>query len=263
VGAGGNIAATTVSTAMPDGHTLLFATPTYTLNIAMKLASYDLMKDFAPVSLLGTGAYVLVVHPSIPAKSVTELVAFANAKPGGINCASTGIGTAPHLACVAFNKSADANVVHVPYRNITSAMAGMLSGDVQMSFVPLVTAMQMQSGTLRPLAVTAERRSALLSDLPTMVESKLPNFVIPSWSGFLAPAGTPEEIAQKLNTEIQRAVRRPDVQERFVALGVTPLPPRTPAEVGEFLKNDIARWTRLVKEVGLEKLAENPSGTPR
>jgi tripartite-type tricarboxylate transporter receptor subunit TctC len=262
-GAGGSIAATTVSTAAPDGHTLLFATPTYTLNTALNLASYDLLKDFEPVSLVTTGTYVLFVHPSVPAKSVAELAAFAKAQPGGISCASPGIGTAPHLACEMFSKAARANVVHVPYRNVMSAMAGMLSGDAEMSFaVSPIAAPQMQSGTVRGLAVTAEQRSPFLPDLPTMAESGFANFVMQSWGGFLAPAETPREVVQQLNTEIQRVVKMPDVQQRLAALGGTRLPPYTPAEVGAFLKNDIARWSRLVQVTGLEKLRK-PDAAPR
>ena len=157
-GAGGKLAAAAVAGADPDGHTLLFATPTYTLNAAMKLASYDLVKEFEAVSIIGLISYALVVHPGVPARSVAELVALAKSRPGGLNCASAGIGTVPHLACETLNRSAGVNVVHVPYRDVNAAMMGTVSGTVQM-FVGVSTTAKAQilSGTVRGLAVTTAR----------------------------------------------------------------------------------------------------------
>jgi tripartite-type tricarboxylate transporter receptor subunit TctC len=238
-------------------HTLLFATPTYTLNAAMKLASYDLVKEFEPVSIIGLISYALVVHPSVPARSVAELVALAKARPGALNCASAGIGTVPHLACETLNKSAGVNVVHVPYRDVNAAMMGTVGGTVQMFVaVSTVARAQILSGTVRGLAVTTAQRSTLLPDLPTMVESGYPNFVMPGWGGFLAPAHTPKEIVQKLNAEMRRAVLKPDVQQRLLTVGMETPPAYAPAQVGEFIGNDVARWTQLVEAVGLEKLRE-------
>src|SRR5262245_23151472 len=179
-GGGGKLAAAAV--AEPDGHTLLFATPTYTLNAAMKLASYDFVKEFEPVSIIGVISYALVVHPSVPARSVAELVALAKARPGALNCASAGIGTVPHLACETLNKSAGVNVVHVPYRDVNAAMMGTVGGTVQMFVaVSTVARAQILSGAVRGLAVTTAQRSTLLADLPTMVESGYPDFVMPGW----------------------------------------------------------------------------------
>src|SRR5262249_31501904 len=147
-GAGGQIAATTVAGAEPDGHTLLFATPSYTLNTALKTASYDVLRDFAPAGLIGTGSYTLVVHPSLPAKSFGELVALARSQPGKLNCASAGIGTAPHIACEAFNRIPGVNVIHVPYRNVNEAMSGIVGNHVQIFVaVSLVARRQMDSGS--------------------------------------------------------------------------------------------------------------------
>jgi tripartite-type tricarboxylate transporter receptor subunit TctC len=256
-GAGGKLAAAAVASAEPDGHTLLFATPTYTLNTAMKLASYDLVKEFEPVSIIGLISYALVVHPSVPARSVAGLVALAKARPGGLNCASAGIGTVPHLACETLNKSADVNVVHVPYRDVNAAMMGTVGGTVQMFVaVSTVARAQILSGTVRGLAVTTAQRSTLLPDLPTMVESGYPDFVMPGWGGFLAPANTPKEIVQKLNGEMRRAVLKPDVQERLLTVGMETPPAYAPTQVGDFIRNDVARWTHLVEAVGLEKLRE-------
>ena len=256
-GAGGKLAAAAVASAEPDGHTLLFATPTYTLNAAMKLASYDLVKEFEPVSIIGLISYALVVHPSVPARSVAELVALAKARPGALNCASAGIGTVPHLACETLNKSAGVNIVHVPYRDVNAAMMGTVGGTVQMFVaVSTVARAQILSGTVCGLAVTTAQRSMLLPDLPTMVESGYPDFVMPGWGGFLAPAHTPKEIVQKLNVEMRRAVLKPDVQQRLLTVGMETPPAYAPAQVGEFIGNDVARWTQLVEAVGLEKLRE-------
>jgi len=256
-GAGGKLAAAAVASADPDGHTLLFATPTYTLNAAMKLASYDLVKEFEAVSILGLISYALVVHPSVPARSVADLVALAKSRPGGLNCASAGIGTVPHLACETLNRLAGVNVVHVPYRDVNAAMMGTVSGTVQM-FVGVSTTAKAQiiSGTVRGLAVTTAERSTLLPDLPTMVESGYPTFVMPGWGGFLAPAHTPAEVVRKLNREIARALLKPDVQQRLLAVGMETPPDYDAAGVAEFVRADVARWTQLVEAVGLEKLKD-------
>jgi tripartite-type tricarboxylate transporter receptor subunit TctC len=256
-GAGGKLAASAVASAEPDGHTLLFATPTYTLNTAMKLASYDLVKEFEAVSLIGLISYALVVHPGVPARSVAELVALAKARPSALNCASAGIGTVPHLACETLNKSAGINVVHVPYRDVNAAMMGTVGGTVQMFVaVSTVAKAQIAAGTVRGLAVTTAQRSTLLPELPTMVEAGYPNFVMPGWGGYLAPANTPKAIVQKLNAEIGRAVRKPEVQARLLAVGMETPPALAPAQVADFVRDDVARWTALVEAVGLEKLRE-------
>src|SRR5262245_49030256 len=256
-GAGGKLAASAVASAEPDGHTLLFATPTYTLNTAMKLASYDLVKEFEAVSLIGLISYALVVHPSVPAQSVAELVAPAKARPGAPTCASAGIGPVPHLAGETLNTSAGVSVVHVPYRDVNAAMMGTVGGTVQMFVaVSTVAKAQIASGTVRGLAVMTAQRSTLLPELPTMVEAGYPSFVMPGWGGFLAPANTPKAIVQKLNAEIGRAVRKPEVQARLLAVGMKTPPALAPAQVTDFVRDDVARWTALVEAVGLEKLRE-------
>src|SRR5215471_284607 len=259
-GGGGKLAAAAVASAEPDGHTLLFATPTYTLNAAMKLASHDLVKDFEAVSLIGLISYALVVHPSVEARSVAELVALAKARPGKLNCGSAGIGTVPHLACETLNRSARVSILHVPYRNVNDAMMGTVGGTVDMFVGVSTTAKaQIQAGTVRGLAVTTAQRSTLLPELPTMVESGFPNFVMPGWGGFLAPARTPKEIVAKLNAEIGRAVQRPDVQARLLTVGMETPPALAPDGVADFIRSDVARWTALVDAVGLEKLTAGDS----
>jgi tripartite-type tricarboxylate transporter receptor subunit TctC len=256
-GGGGKLAASAVASAEPDGHTLLFATPTYTLNAAMKLASNDLVKDFEAVSLIGMISYALVVSPRLGVRSVADLVALAKARPGKLNCASAGIGTVPQIACETLNLSAGVNIVHVPYRDVNSAMMGTVGGTVDMFVAVSTTAKaQVESGTVRALAVTTAVRSTLLPQVPTMVESGFPDFVMPGWGGFLAPAHTPAQVVQKLNSEMGRAIRRPEVQARLMTVGMETPPLLDPRGVSDFIRADVARWTSLVQAVGLEKLRE-------
>jgi len=256
-GGGGKLAVAAVTGSRPDGHTLLFATPTYTLATAMRLATYDFAKDFEPAALIGVIAYTMVVHPSVPAKSVAELVALARQKPGEINCGSAGYGTVPHLACETFNKVAGVQVVHIPYNSVNAAMFGVMGSQVQMFVaVSTVAKQQIAAGTVRGLAVTTAQRSVLLPQLPTLAESGFPTFVMPGWGGLMAPAGTPKPILDKINAEVQRAVQDPKVAEKLLAVGMEP-PPAMPADAfADFIKQDIARWTGMVDAVGLEKLKE-------
>ena len=257
-GAGGKLAVTAVSSAAPDGHTLLFATPTYTLNTAMKVASYDLLKEFEPVSIIGVISYVLVTHSSVPATSVAELVAYA--RQNKLNCASAGIGTVPHLACEYLNKIAGTNILHVPYRDVNSGTMGTVGNVTQMFFgVSTSAKSQIDSNTLRGLAVSTAQRSLLLPALPTMIESGYPTFNMPGWGGLLAPARTPVDIVEKLNREVRRAVERTDLQKRLITVGMEPPPPQSPAEFRRFIENDIARWTQFVDVVGVEKLKGDTS----
>ncbi|MEA2990558.1 MAG: hypothetical protein QOG83_3269 [Alphaproteobacteria bacterium] len=253
-GAGGQIAATSVANAEPDGHTLLFATPSYTLNTAMKTASYDVVRDFDPAALIGTGSYTLVVHPSVPAKSFAELVAYAKTQPGKLNCASAGVGTAPHIACEAFNTIPGVKVVHVPYRNVNEAMNGIVGGHVQIFVaVSLVAKQQMDSNTVRALATTGAQRSQLLPHLPTLAEAGYPKFVLGSWNGLLAPVRTPLPVLQKLNAEVHRATERPDMKERLLALGQE-FANLDVVGYRAFVEADVARWSVLVDAVGRDRL---------
>src|SRR5215467_1295899 len=193
-GGGGKLAVAAVTGARPDGHTLLFATPTFTLATAMRLATYDFAKDFSPTALMGVIAYTMVVHPSVPANSVADLVALAKQSPGKINCGSAGYGTVPHLACETFNKVAGVQVVHIPYNSVSAAMLGVMANQVQMFVaVSTVAKQQIAADTVRGLAVTTAQRSVLLPQLPTLAESGYPTFVMPGWGGLMAPAGTQSE----------------------------------------------------------------------
>jgi tripartite-type tricarboxylate transporter receptor subunit TctC len=254
-GAGGKLAVSSVSTAPPDGHTMLFATPTYTLNTAMKTASYDLLKEFVPVADIGVISYALVVHPSVPAKTVAELVAYAKQNPGKLNCASAGIGTVPHLACEYLNKVAGTNILHVPYRDVNSGTMATVGNITQMFFgVSTSAKSQIDSGTLRGLAVSTAQRSVLLPNLPTMVESGYPTFNMPGWGGLFATAGTPKDVVDKINQEVQRAVLKPESQKRLIAAGMETPPPMDASAFRTFVEDDIKRWTQFVEAVGIDKL---------
>lgn len=254
-GAGGKLAVNSVSTAAPDGHTMLFATPTYTLNTAMKTATYDLLKEFVPVADIGVISYALVVHPSVPAKTVAELVAYAKQNPGKLNCASAGIGTVPHLACEYLNKVAGTNILHVPYRDVNSGTMATVGNITQVFFgVSTSAKSQIDSGALRGLAVSTAQRSVLLPELPTMVESGYPTFNMPGWGGLFATAGTPKDVVDKINQEVQRTVLLPDYQKRLIAAGMETPPPMDAAAFRTFVEEDIKRWNEFVSAVGVDKL---------
>ena len=259
-GAGGKLAVQAVSTAAPDGYTMLFATPTYTLNTAMKTASYDLLKEFEPVAIIGLISYALVINPNVPVHSAKELVDYAKANPGKLNCASAGIGTVPHLACEFLNKVAGINIVHVPYRDVNSATMATVGGTTQLFFgVSTSAKSQIDAGTLRGIAVSTRQRSLLLPNLPTMVESGYPAFDMPGWGGLIATAGTPKDVVDKINAEVQRAVAQPERQKRLITVGMEPPPAYGPAQVRQFIEDDIARWSKFVNEVGLDKLRDGTS----
>jgi tripartite-type tricarboxylate transporter receptor subunit TctC len=257
-GAGGKLAVDAVLAAPPDGYTMLFTTPTYTLNTAMKVATYDLLKDFDAVAIVGLISYALVAHPNVPSKSVAELVDYAKHNPGKLNCASAGIGTVPHLACEYLNKVAGVSVVHVPFRDVNSAMMATVSNTTQIFFGVATNAKaQIDAGALRGLAVSTAQRSLLLPDLPTMMESGYPTFNMPGWGGFITPAGAPPSVIAKLNAAIRHVVARPDVRLKLIAAGMEPPPPDGPRAARKFITDDITRWTSFVDTVGVDKLTQD------
>jgi tripartite-type tricarboxylate transporter receptor subunit TctC len=261
-GGGGRIGYSSVVSAEPDGHTMLYITPTFTSNPAMKQNNYDILKEVEPAGWVGIMAYVLVVNPSVPAKSAAELVALAKANPGTINCGSGGVGTAPHLACEAFSRFTGGEVVHVPFRDVNAVMAALVGGHVQMHFaVATVARQQIPSGTIRALAVLSAERSAILPDVPTMAESGFPEFVMPGWGGLAVTGGTPKPTIEIINASLQQVIQRPEIRDKLWAVGMEPPPPSSLAQFREFIRNDIARWVRIVDAIGLEKLKLD--GTPK
>jgi tripartite-type tricarboxylate transporter receptor subunit TctC len=209
------------------------------------------VRDFAPVGLLATIQFVLVAHPSVPVKSVEELVQLARAKPGQLNCASGGNGTTAHFGCEMLKSRARLDIVHVPYKGVVPAVTEVLGGQVQVMFAPMQAGLpHVRSGKLKALGVDGAKRAVAAPDLPTVAEAGVPGFAFDSWNGVHVPARTPGAIISKLNAELARSISPPEIQKRMLDLGLEPAA-NTPAEFAAFVKADIARWARVVKEAGV------------
>jgi tripartite-type tricarboxylate transporter receptor subunit TctC len=249
-GGGGTISAEAVAKAAPDGHTLLLATGTHTISPSLYKLSYDMVKDFAPVTLLGATPFVLSVHPSVPAASVGELIRLAKAKPGTLNYGSGGSGTPPHLATELFKAMAGVDMVHVPYKTVPAAITDLISGQLQVMFTVGPAGLpQIRAGRIRGLAVSTAKRSSFAPELPTVAESGVPGYDVFGWNGVLVPAATPGPIIAKLHAELVAAMKLPEVRERMAGFGFEPIG-NTPEEFAEFVKTDIARWAKVVKDSG-------------
>lgn len=253
-GGGGEVAAKAVSAADPDGHTLLYATSSYTLNTALQLAGYDFVKEFEPISLLGISSFMLVVHPSVPARNLQELIALAKSKPGELNCASSGVGTPAHLGCEMFNAMAGVKTVHVPFRNVNDAVNAIVSGYVQMLFAVSVNARpQVESNVLRAIALTTENPSKMYPGIPTIHQSGIPGFIITGWGSLVAPAGTPKAVTEKLNAEVQKILKDPDSKMRVEQTGMEPSGVETTEQFRAFIASDIERWNRVIDRAGVKR----------
>jgi tripartite-type tricarboxylate transporter receptor subunit TctC len=250
-GAGGAIGTEIVSKAAADGYTLAMVSGSHAINPGLyKKMAYDAVYDFAPITLLVSGPALLVVHPSVPAKNVRELIALAKARPGKLHYASAGNGTPPHLAAELFKSMAGVDMVHVPYKGNAMAFTDLISGQVSLSFPTIPSALpQVKSERLRALAVTGARRSAVLPELPTIAESGVRGYEASSWYGLLAPAGTPAAITGKLNQEVVQIVYLPEMKERFHEQGLEPVG-NTPAEFTKLLHAEIAKWRKVIAAAG-------------
>jgi len=249
-GGGGILSGETVARASADGYTLLLATTTHTMNPNFFKLTYDLMRDFAPVTLLGKISFVLSVHPSVPVKSIDELIRLARAKPGQLNAGSGGTGSPAHLIIELFKSRTGVNIVHVPYKTVAQGVTALIGNEVQLMFVVSPSAVpQIQAGRIRPLAVSTLTRSASLPDVPTVAESGLPGFDAPAWNGVLVPARTPVAVIMKLHAELVRDLMLPDVLERIAVLGFEPVG-NTPQEFGVFLRAELVKWSKVAKEIG-------------
>ena len=253
-GAGGTIGADQVAKSRPDGYTLLMGSVS---NIAMapsqyKALPYDPAKDFAPVVLVAAAPNVLVVNPEFPVQSVKELIALARQKPGAINYASAGLGTSNHLTVELLQVMTGVQLNHVPYKGDAPGTADVVAGQVPMIFPTLPVALPfIKSGKLRPIAVSSAARSSLLPDIPTVAESGgLPEFEVSVWVGIFAPAGTPKEIVNRLNSEIAKIVRVPGVRERLAGLGAEPVGD-TSEHFAAYIKTELAKWSKVAKAAGI------------
>lgn len=253
-GASGTIGAAMVAKSEPDGHTLSFAaSPEVAIYRAlMKNPPYDSLKDFQPITLVGRVPFMLVVHPSVGASSVKELIALAKAKPGTLNFASFGNGTSNHLVGEAFRAANGIDIVHIPYKGSAPAIADLLGGQVQMTFdtVPVVLP-QVRAGKLRALAVATLKRSPLAPEIPTMDEAGVPGFTGGTWFGVLAPARTPSFINDRLSNEIGAILRAPDVAQTFNDRGIEPVG-NSPAEFRAFIESETRRWLKVAQDAGVK-----------
>ena len=251
-GGAGNIGSEIAARSAPDGYALLTAGISFSINVSIfaKL-NYDPVRDFDPVSLVATVPLIVVVHPSVPATSVRELIALAKARPGTLNYASGGTGTANHIAGELFKYLTKTDIVHVPYKGGGPALADVVGGQVQLLFNTMTSTVGfMNSGKLRALAVTGKQRSPAVPNLPTVAEAGVPGFDVGAWFGVVVPKGTPRPIVLRLNGEIVRITRLPEAREQFAAQGAEPVG-STPEEFGKHLRAEIDKWARVAKAANM------------
>ena len=251
-GAGGTVGTRAVARSDPDGYTILLGY-TGTLAIGPTLHAnpgYDPRKDFAPIGLIGFSPMLLLVHPSVPAKTVPELIALAKSKENGLNYASAGVGTVGHIAGELFAKTAGVKLTHIPYKGTGPAVNDLLGGHVPMSFSPLPPVLgNVESGALRAIAVTSEKRTSLLPDIPSVAESGFPGFEAVLRYGLVAPAGTPRPIIERLNAELRKAVDSAEVQTRLATEGAQPST-GTPEDYAAEIDREETKWSAIVRESG-------------
>ena len=251
-GASGNIGTESVVRAAPDGHTLLYGTTALASSPAVypKLG-YNVLSDLAPVGLIVNQANVLVIHPSVPAKNIRELIALDRSHPKTLNSASAGIGSSNHLALVLFNMLSKANIGHIPYKGAAPAVAETMGGHVHMTFAPVAAAVPpVQSGKLRALGISSSKRSKTLPEVPTIDEAGVAGYEAGGWNAMLAPANTPREVILKINQAIAAAVAHPRTQDLLAKSG-TEAVTGTPEEFGVFLKSEVVKWGKVVKAAGI------------
>jgi tripartite-type tricarboxylate transporter receptor subunit TctC len=247
-GGGTMIGTEAVARAAPDGYTLLVTPAPFTINPSLlKKVPYDALNDFAPITLINTTPLVLVVNPGVPAKSVKELIALAKANPGKLNFGSSTIGGSNHLAGEFFNAMAGVKMVHVPYKGNAPALTDLVGGHIDLIFNGLTSALPLiKTDKLRALAVTSLKRAGALPEVPTIDESGLKGFEAVAWNGLAAPAATPREVIAKISTDVLKVVNSPELHERLKSEGSDPVGD-TPAEFAAFLRNEIAKWAKVIK----------------
>jgi tripartite-type tricarboxylate transporter receptor subunit TctC len=253
-GASGNIGAETVAKAAPDGYTIGIATAS-THAVAASLSAnlpYDPIKDFAPVGMIGSQPYVLVVFPGLPAHSVGELIALARAKPGTLNYGSAGVASLAHLATALFASMASIDIVHVPYKSSSQSMTDMITGRLDMQFATIAPSLaNIRAGQLRPLATSGQRRVAVLAELPTVAESGIAGYEAALWISFVAPAGTPSSTLARLNQEVNGILESTEGQEALRAQGMEP-EPGPPEALTERIRTDMEKWRGVVAKAGIK-----------
>ncbi len=249
---GGSIVGTdVVAKSAPDGYTLLMMSNTHTVNESLIPSKpFELMRDFVPIAPVNYSDLVMVVHPSVPAKTLKEFIALAKAHPGQLNYASSGPGTPYHMAGELFKAMAGVNIVHIPYKGSSGARTDVLGGQVQMMFDAITTmAPHVEAGKVRALGTTGKVRSSVLPDVPTLAEAGVPGYEAVIWLGLMAPKGTPKAAIEKLNQEVRRIVALPDIKEAWAKQGAVPMS-MTPEEFDRYLREDIKKWAKVVKISG-------------
>ena len=250
-GASGSIAAEVTAQAAPDGYTLMFLSASLVVYGIVNKTPYDLYLDFVPVSQAAAAPYLLTVFPGLPVKTVTDLVAYAKANPAVLNFASTGNASLAHLAGELFAISTGTKLVHIPYKGVGAGLTDMLSGRVQMSFLSAGSVYaQVRTGKLKAIAIASSTRAQMAPELPTMIESGVPGFVVTQWHGVLAPRGTPKPTVERVQREIRKSVQRPDVRGRLALDGTEGIG-STPAEFGTFLRSEREQWATVVKQANI------------
>lgn len=250
-GANGTIAVEIATHSPPDGYTLTMISSSHSVNSSLYKLPYDLTRDLAPITQATSQPYALVVHPSVAAKSIRELVALAKAKPDGLTYGSSGLGGLSHLSGALFCSLAGIKLVHIPYKGGNPALNDVVGGQIQMLFSTLLQSdTQRKAGRVRALAVTTKKRSPAAPDLPTMQEAGVAGYEVAGWYGVLSPAKTPRAIIDKLNTEIVRILRGSDVQTRLAADGSEAVG-STPEEFGAHIKAEVAKWSKVIKDAGI------------
>jgi tripartite-type tricarboxylate transporter receptor subunit TctC len=252
-GAGGMIGADNVAKSAPDGYSLVNVQASFTANAALRTKMpYDPMGDFAYIGMMARGPLLVVVHPSLPVKTMKEFIAFARARPGAINYGSTGTGGHNHLATELFKRMANVNMVHVPYKGVAPALTDLMGGHTQLVMTSLPSAMsQVHAGRLKALAVGSEQRSSFMPELPTIAESGVPGYMAEFWWGIAAPAKTPPDIVNRLAAELSKALQSADVKQRFAAEGAEPAV-MSRDQFTKFVSNEITRWRKVAQESNIK-----------
>ena len=250
-GAGANIGAELAAKAPPDGYTLLMGNIAHTINMTLyRKLNYNFVKDFSAVSLLASAPNIVVVHPSVPAKSIKELVALARSRPGALDYASSGSGSSAHLAAVLLLELTKTQMNHIPYKGGGPAVVALLSGEVSVGFATTPSVIHhIKSGKLRALAVTGAKRSPAAPQLPTVEEAGVPGYEVSGWYGILVPTGTPADIITRLHAESMKVLKMQDVLERMAVAGFDPVG-NSPAEFTAFIANEVDKWAKVVKAAG-------------
>ena len=252
-GAGGTIALSLTANAAPDGYTMMMISGSQITNaVLMTKMNLDVLKAYAPVTQATSQPYILVVHPSVAAKNVKELIALAKAKPGALNYASSGTGSFAHLGMELFNTMTATEMVHIPFKGSGAAMIDLLGGQVQLALTSAISGMpHLKTGKLRGLAVTTLKRSPVIPEYPTVAESGVPGYAVDGWYAVVLPAKTPPAIVNKLNAELVRLLDTPAVIDALAKDGATPAP-STPAQLQETMRAELAKWAKVVKSAGLK-----------